>query len=62
MGKPTIERGPASNYEADNEVIREVTGQNGTGFLLSVRNLDDGTVLVDVYRADDNVRVLHASH
>jgi hypothetical protein len=62
MGKPTIERGPASNYEADNEVIREVTGQNGTGFLLSVRNMTDGSVQVDVYRADDGVVVTGPAH
>lgn len=56
MRKPTISKGPASSYASPDEIIREVS--NGKcGFLLSIRNFDDGTLRVEIYRADSGVTV-----
>ena len=57
--KPTIKTNcTANHYAAANERIIEFTGQNGLGGLIAVRNMADGTVVVDVYRTDAGVIVL----
>jgi hypothetical protein len=57
--KPNITKGPAAQYEAAGEIIREVTGPDGMGCLLAVRALTDPAALVlDVYRADAGVAVV----
>jgi hypothetical protein len=59
--KPTLKKGPASQYEAPNEVIREFGNGKGDGGLLSLRILDDGTLLVEVYATSGPVRVLSST-
>ncbi len=68
MSKPTIRKGPAARYSAPNETIVEFSNRQ-IGGLISLRTLDDGTLLIDVYNADRGVKVrvgnpavVHKSH
>lgn len=59
MKKPTIKRGPASHYAGAGEAIVEFSdGQSGG--LISVRRDAEGRMIVDVYRADEDVVVRSA--
>ncbi len=59
MSKPHVTARPtADTYAGPHERIVEFTGQNGLGGLISIRNMDDGTVVVDVYRTDPGVTVI----
>lgn len=61
LRKPHIDVGPASGYARANEVIREFGArpnyQDGAGGLISIRQEDDGTLTVELYRLT-KVRVL----
>lgn len=58
MLKPKVEtRCPAAVYAGGNERIVEVSLPTGTGFLMSVRANDDGSMRVDLYRADGRITV-----
>jgi hypothetical protein len=59
MSRPTLRKGPASAYEAPNEVIREFGDGKGNGGLLSLRILDDGQMIVEIYQVSGPV-VVHA--
>lgn len=65
MRRPSIGKGPASHYADANERIVEFSANDGTGTggLLSIRRLDDGRLVVSVYRTDGPVEVSgpHAS-
>lgn len=59
MRRPTIKRGPASSFAGPVEIILEIHSSNlKCGALLSVREQSDGTLRVEIYRADSQVRVL----
>lgn len=59
MKKPRVNTSPTANfYAAPNERIIEVTGQDGIGCLIAIRNLTGGTVLVQVYRADPGIQLV----
>lgn len=56
--RPTIDIKPLRTYsQGPHERIMEVSSEVG-GCLISVRVTTGGLLMVDVYRADDTVRVL----
>jgi len=58
MKKPSVKtKCVANNYAMRNERIIEVTGQHGKGCLISIVNLENGEVLINVYRIDRDVKV-----
>jgi len=58
MAKPKVSsRCVANNYAAPNERIIELSNGAGIGCLVSVRNMPDGTLSVQVYRRDAGVSV-----
>lgn len=63
MAKPSVNLKPvAGNYAAPNERIIEFSNGRKSmdalkGGLISIRTLDDGSVVVDVYRLDEGVTV-----
>lgn len=63
MKKPTVKRGPASQFASEGELIVEVWDPNSkTGCLLSLRSLD-GKLVVMPYRGDPGVVVqMHGRH
>jgi hypothetical protein len=54
--KPTIKKGVASNYASHRQNIYDV-GDGQSGALISVERTPDGTLLIEVYRADPDVLV-----
>jgi hypothetical protein len=57
--RPTVTlRCPAQAHSAVNERIIEFSAPNGNGGLISIRQLTDGTVVVEPYRLDDGVKVI----
>jgi len=59
MRRPrVITRCVADTYAASNERIIEF-GARSAGGLISFRELDDGTLLIDVYRTSGPVTVRH---
>ncbi len=48
----------ADRYHVMHERIAEVAFPDGAGCLISLRTQANGTNLVEVYRADDSIRVL----
>lgn len=52
--RPKVKPGPASDYQGLDETILEFS-HHGTGGLLSIRRDYQGRLLVEVYRADDDV-------
>lgn len=56
MKKPTLHKGPASNYAAPNEIIREFS-LGETGGLLSLRALADGSLVIELYRTSGDITV-----
>jgi hypothetical protein len=61
VAKPTLRKGPASAYEAVNEIIREFGDGTGTGGLISLRKQEDGTLLLDIYSISGPVQVRTAT-
>lgn len=58
MAKPKVSsRCVANNYAAPNERIIELSNGAGIDCLVSVRNMPDGTLSVQVYRCDAGVSV-----
>lgn len=59
MSKPRVKtRCVANGYAADNERIVEFgVGRDGTGGLIALRHLPDGTLLVDLYRMTGKIDV-----
>ena len=62
MSKPRVTtKCVANTYAAPNERIIEISSGNrrgtGNGCLVSIRDMDDGTLLIQVYRADGGVEV-----
>ena len=56
MRRPTLKKGPAAQYAAANEIIREF--HNGkAGGLISLRTRPDGNLAVAVYNCDPGVTV-----
>lgn len=55
--KPTLKKGPAAQFEGPNEIIREFGDGKGKGGLISLAVMEDGTLRVELYQADENVRV-----
>jgi hypothetical protein len=57
--KPSVKlKCVANSYASPNERIIEISGRDGEGALISVRNCDDdGKVLISVYRVDPKVIV-----
>jgi hypothetical protein len=47
----------ANQYAPANERIVEVSSHTGKGCLISLRDMPDGTLRIEVYRADDGVTV-----
>lgn len=59
MRKPKVTVNCVANaHSAPNERIVEFSDPLGNGGLISLRYMPDGTLLVDVYRVSDNVRVI----
>jgi len=63
MRRPSINPHCVADTYADkqHERIAEFTAPNGKGGLISVRQNDDDTVSVSVYRTDDGVQVAGSS-
>lgn len=57
MKKPSVTRGPADRYAGPSERIMEILFPSGNGCLLSLRTLADGTDMIEVYCADESIRV-----
>lgn len=54
--KPTIKKGPASNYEAPGQLIREFS--NGEkGGLIAMATTPGGTLVIHLYRLDPGIKV-----
>lgn len=63
MEKARITTGPvASHYEAPNERIVEFSWPDGNGGLISFRQLNDGTPIVELYRLDQAIVVPSPSY
>lgn len=59
MRKPSVNTNPVANkYTGPHERIIEVSSAYG-GCLIGLRLMQDGRLLVDVYREDPTVNVLH---
>jgi hypothetical protein len=60
MPKPRVTTNCVANrYSARNERIIEFKDdETDKGGLISIRRMDDGTLVVDVYRCDPGVKVL----
>lgn len=54
--RPRIAKGPASAYQAPNEIIREWSA-GAAGGLLSIRVLDGGQVIVEIYHTNGDITV-----
>lgn len=59
--KPTLHTGPASQYAATNEIIREFSNDKHGG-LISLKTMDDGTLRVELYQLDAEVTVVLPSN
>ena len=60
--KPTItSKCTANKYAAPNETIAEFSFPDGSGGLISLIVLDNGTNLVQTYRVDSNIVVKKGS-
>lgn len=57
MKPKVITRCVANNYAGPFERIIELSNDKGIGCLVSVRNMPDGTMSVQVYRRDAGVTV-----
>ena len=58
MAKPRVNiRCVANQYAGPSERIVEFGGENGAGGLISLRNMPDGKLVVELYRCDDTVEV-----
>lgn len=59
MRRPSIKSNcVADSYHSPNERIVEFSTSSGQGGLIRVQERDDGSAVVEVYRADDRVTVL----
>lgn len=57
MAKPKVTVNPVANqYAAKNERIIEYS-HNGLGGLIALRGTDDGKLVVDLYRHDEDVKI-----
>ncbi|MES2295377.1 MAG: hypothetical protein V4527_18925 [Pseudomonadota bacterium] len=63
MSRPSIKTRCVADTYADKtrERIAEFSAPNGKGGLISVRQNDDGTVTVKLYRLDDGVGIAAAA-
>ena len=61
MSKPTITRGPASQYQGTGEIIREFSDGRSGGLISIRRNDVTDKLVVDIYRTDDDVEVRSAA-
>jgi hypothetical protein len=60
MRRPSVTtRCVADQYHAPNERIVEFSFPSGPGGLIAFRILHDGTPVVDVYRTEGQVLILH---
>lgn len=58
MAKPKVDTNPVANqYAMPNERIVEYSTRSGLGGLISLREADDGRLLVELYRHDAAVEI-----
>lgn len=62
MTKPKVTTNPVANqYASTDERIIEYSNGMGVGGLIGLRNLEDGTMRVELYRHDDTVEIRSSS-